>query len=75
MKYTFGDSVFFIELNKKGDVVSKVYASVIWVTQIETKEDSKQFNVPVGATLYNIEFNDGSIKEFVSEDKLEPYLK
>jgi hypothetical protein len=75
MKYNYGDAVLFKELDKKGKVVSKVYASVIWITQVDTKTDSKHFNVPVGSTLYNIEFNDGTVKEFVQGDRLEPYVK
>lgn len=75
MNYNYGDSVFFKKLDEKGNIISKVYASVIWVTQVETETDSKHFNVPVGSTLYNIEFNDGTTNEFVHEDRLEPYVK
>ena len=73
MKFNYGDSVFFLKKDEKGDIISKIYASVIWITLIESDEDSKFFNGPIGATLYNIEFNDGSFQEFVSEDLLEKY--
>lgn len=73
-KYDYGDSVFYAELDEEGNM-TKTYASVIWVTQVETEADSKHFNKPIGAVLYNIEFDDGSMKEFIPEDKLEPYTE
>jgi len=43
------------------------------VTQVETEEDVKRFGLPIGANLYNIEFGDGSMQEFVREDVLESF--
>ncbi len=73
MQFTWGDSVYLKKLDEHGKVVSKVPAAVIWVTQVETEEDVKRFGLPIGANLYNIEFGDGSMQEFVREDVLESF--
>jgi hypothetical protein len=69
-KYTWGDSV---KMNKvdENNAVSKVPAEVVGITIVETEQQSKHFNVPIGHVFYTIEFSDGS-SQFVSEDSLEP---
>ena len=58
------------KVDKQG-FISKVDAEVVGITVVETEQQSKHFDVPIGHVFYTIEFANGS-SQFVSEDMLEP---
>ncbi len=61
-KFTWGDAVRVkpgapaqMRAGERGDVVA--------ITEIDTQEKARGYNVPVGSTVYQVEFGDGEAVE------------
>ena len=69
MKYDYGDDVIIKSRDRTGSVLVKP-ATVVGITAVDTEEQSRALNFPVGSVLYTVEFGDGS-DAFVPEEQLE----
>ena len=70
MKYDYGTDVVFATQDEDGNSVSKP-GTVVGITTVETEEQSRAFERPLGTTLYTVELGDGS-DMLLAEEQLEP---
>ena len=66
MKYDYGDSVT-VNINAPEHYRPKAKGSLCGVRRVETDEQAKAANTSVGATLWLVEFADGSSVEVLEE--------
>lgn len=63
--FDYGD-----EVNVKADGVGSRIGAIVGVTRVETAEQALNFGCHLGATVYTVEFGDGS-DELVTQEQLE----
>jgi hypothetical protein len=69
MKFDYGDSVIFREVDPSGNSVERT-CSVVGITPVEVESQVSVFGYPLGTVLYTVEFGDVSDK-LVPENTLE----
>ena len=69
MKYDYGDDVILKTRDRAGSVLARPCA-VVGITSVDTEQQSRVLNSPVGSVLYTVEFGDGS-DACVPEEQLE----
>lgn len=67
MKFDYGDQVLAKTKDDHGNLVEKE-AVVVSITTLETQEQTRYFERPLGTVLYTVEFGDGTDALIAQED-------
>jgi hypothetical protein len=59
MKFDYGDEVVLRTKDDAGSLAEKRCA-VVGITPVESEEQAKYFDRPIGTVLYTVEFGDGT---------------
>jgi hypothetical protein len=72
MRFDYGDEVVLRTRDNAGNVAEK-RCWIVSITPVESEEQAKHFQQPIGSVLYTVEFDDGT-DAFVPEADLQPLV-